>query len=332
MHVWITIAIWVATMGSGSITISTAEAQEVQQVQWSYRARLTFEGESMSVAGRRFDSSVVVSSADALMEKNRLTFGGGIVAAGGFDGNWRATAREAYARVSIAPWMDVEAGKRLIRWGVGYGYSPTGIIDPPRLAVDPTDRLGRQEGRTMVRADLFHKDAALTVALASDGLSAMRARALLPGGVEVAAIGAMESNGRASGGASFTHVVGQRLEWHGELMAGRTVSAVAGLQYTASGVNVVFEYHRRGAVSDAARPAHSVFVRAARAGQDLKIVPELIVIRSLDSRSTTTVAGMGWNLRTRLQLYARATVTTLRPAGSSDLRTNLVNAGAVIRF
>ena len=325
MRVLIATVVCVVAIGSGSLTLA-------QEVRWTYRARVTFEGESANVAGRRFDSHVAVSSADASMEKGRLTLGGGIVASGAFDGHWRAAAREAFARVSIAPWMDVEAGKRINRWGVGYGFSPTGVIDPPRLAVDPTDRLGRQEGRTMVRADFFHKDASLTVALASGGLTAMRARGILPGGLEVSAIGAVTPDGRGSGGASFTHVLGQRLEWHGEFMAGRTVSAAAGLQYTASGLNVVFEYHRHGAQSNATRPVHNAFIRAARAGQNLRIAPELIVIRSLDNRSITTVAGIGLNVRSRFQVYARATLSTLRNPGRPFVGTELFNAGAVIRF
>jgi hypothetical protein len=58
--------------------------------------------------------------------------------------------------VSAADWLDVEAGKRLLSWGVGYGFAPAGLLDPPLDATDPTDRLGLNEGRRLVRADVFH--------------------------------------------------------------------------------------------------------------------------------------------------------------------------------
>ena len=104
----------------------------------------------------------------------------------------RVRVREAYGRLSATDWMDVEFGKRLVRWGVGYGFAPAGVLDPPRLATDPTDRLGVNEGRPMGRVDLFRGDTSLT--LAADGVSsrvaAARLRTVLAGGVEVAVIAA----------------------------------------------------------------------------------------------------------------------------------------------
>ena len=93
----------------------------------------------------------------------------------------RTRAREGYARLSATDWMDVEAGKRIVRWGVGYGFSPAGVLDPPRVATDPTDRLGVNEGRMMARVDLFHHDSSLTVAAAAKDLFAARVRTVAAG-------------------------------------------------------------------------------------------------------------------------------------------------------
>jgi hypothetical protein len=115
----------------------------------------------------------------------KMAAGAALTATGG---ELALRTREAYARVSATSWMDVEAGKRLVRWGVGYGFSPAGVLDPPRIATDPTDRLGLNEGRPMARVDVFRGDSSLTVAAASSSrLVAARLRTVLPGGVEVAA-------------------------------------------------------------------------------------------------------------------------------------------------
>src|SRR5688500_7922118 len=246
--------------------------------------------------------TLLVASADSSWEPSpriRLE-GGGIVTADA--DNIAVRAREAYARLSINSWMDLEAGKRLVRWGVGYGFSPTGVLAPPRVATDPTDRLGRYEGLTLVRADVFRGPASFTVA-ASSRLIAARLRTVVHG-VELAVVGAASSATRPSFGASVTHVIGQQLEWHAEVLVhdrapgDRTLSGVAGLQYTfAAGVNLVVEYHRNGrglsgeqwtAVMRGERAPdgrvarrQSLFIRAVRADADRGIVPEFIVIANL---------------------------------------------------
>ena len=192
-------------------------------------------------------------------------------------------------------WMDVEAGKRLVRWGVGYGFSPAGVLDPPRIATDPTDRLGVNEGRMMARVDLFHHDSSLTVAAAANrparGASADRA----PGGLEVALIASAAPGAGPSWGGTVTHVVGRQLEWHAEVIAHdakdrRAMSAVAGVQYTfQAGVNVVLDYHRDGLGLDGRQ--ESLFVRAAGSGAETRLAPEIILIAGLNDGSRTVVPG-----------------------------------------
>ena len=215
----------------------------------------------------------------------------------------------------------MEAGKRLLRWGVGYGFSPAGVLDPVRVATDPTDRLGINEGMPMARVDLFRRESSLTVAAAAPRffrhgggavptrIVAARLRTVLPGGVEVAMIASAAPDAGPSWGGTITHVVGQRLEWHAEVIeqdakAARAISAVAGVQYTfLAGVNVVLEYHRNGRGLDGAEwnatlrgsrdpgpmPGRQqfLFMRAALPGGDAAFEPELIVIAGLDDGSRT---------------------------------------------
>ena len=161
-----------------------------------------------------------------------------------------------------------------MRWGTGHAFTPTGLPAPPRSAIDPQDRLGLSEGMALAQATLFRGDTALTVAAAAP--RAWRAAGDAPGrlvalklrtaihGFELALVASGGDGRRFSTGANFMHVVGARLEWHGEWLRHdrtspwvarldpatsgvRTMSALIGLQYTsAHGVNVVLEGYRDG--------------------------------------------------------------------------------------
>jgi hypothetical protein len=323
----------VALLASGGIASA--------QTTWAYRGRVSMEtglqqanaSSPLVPEGRNAwdTSALLVAAADASWEpgpRMRLAAGGIVTASDA--GDVDARAREAYARVSVSSWMDVEAGKRLVRWGVGYGFSPTGLLDPPRVATDPNDRLGRNEGRVLARADLFRGSTSLTVVGAEGSLAAARLRTVV-GGVELALVGSASAHARPSYGANVTHVIGQQLEWHAELLVhdrapdgGRAVSGVAGVQYTfGAGTNLVVEYHRNGrglsgaewtAITRGERAPGSIvarrqalFIRAARADSERGIAPELIVIANLDDGGWTVVPAVTWTAHRRLQVYARST-------------------------
>ena len=260
--------------------------------------------------------------------------------------------REGYLRTGTS-WFDFEAGKRIVRWGVGYGFAPAGVLDPPRRQTDPTDRLQLNEGRTMLKGDIFVGESTITLAALRD-VVAMRFARVLPGGTELGIIAAAGSEGAPRYAATTTHVIGRRLELHGELLShstddGRTISASAGLQYTfPAGLNVVVEYHRNGRgltdgqwreVRSGHRPVegsisrrNAAFLRVARAGSDLALSPEVIVIANRDDGSWTLVPSMTWSPQHRLQIYARATRlvggrTSL--AGFAPTSTTLTVGGAV---
>lgn len=274
-------------------------------------------------------SVFVATGAGSWERGSRLRLAGGLALTGSSGGDVTARTREAYARVSVTDWMDVEAGQRLLRWGVGYGFSPAGVLDPPRVATDPTDRLGVNAGIRMARVDLFRGESSFTAAATSSRMVAARLRTVTSGGVELALIASAAPGAGPSWGGTITHVVGQQLEWHAEVIeqdakASRAISAVAGVQYTfLAGVNVVLEYHRNGrglddAEWDATRrgsrapgsmPGRQqfLFLRAARSGANAAVAPEMILIAGLDDGSRTLVPGVTWTPGSRLQIHARAT-------------------------
>jgi len=257
----------------------------------TWRARVTDEaaatqpnGASPFLSPGRTDAwqggNDLVASGDGTWSwRDRVKFGGGLLLIAPSDDTPEVRLREGYARASINSWMDVEAGKRLVRWGTGYAFTPTGLLDPPRDATDPQDRLGLNEGMVMARVDVFRGASAITVAAAAPRLGrptsivttsprkllAVRARTTLAG-VEMALVASAADTRRASFGGNFTHVLGRQFEYHGELLVHdddsiwrarlapnqparpRRVSAVLGMQYTfdRAGVNTVVEYYRDG--------------------------------------------------------------------------------------
>lgn len=253
----------------GTVTVETTDTE-------ANTASPFVDGDSLNA---RSLSSLLVGSGNITWESARVRLG----ADGGFALPTSASAmtrefrlREVYSRVSALPWLDVEAGKRLLRWGTGYAFTPTGLLDPPRDPTDPQDRYGLNEGIALVRADAFRGATSLSVALAfpqtyrqqsattASTLLATRVRTTVAG-LELSGVGSFNPDNHAlSVGGNFTYVHGQQLEFHGELLSyrdaspwktmigpsdirSRDVSGVVGLQYTFErDTNVVAEYFHDG--------------------------------------------------------------------------------------
>ncbi len=149
--------------------------------------------------------------------------------------------REAYASASLGGW-DLIAGKKMVRWGTGYAFAPTGVLDPPRRPTDPADRLNLNEGRELVGFLWVRGRHALTGAWASAGLvgekrpgmretGALRYNVLVHG-FDTSLVYAHERGGFDVFGLNFTSVLGSALEVHGELShrRGREALSVTGLE------------------------------------------------------------------------------------------------------
>jgi hypothetical protein len=235
--------------------------------------------------------------------------------------------RETYVGFSAGE-LDLAVGKRLQRWGTGYAFTATGILDPPRIAADPTDRLSLNEGREMIQADWIHSGHAFNLVWASAGLlerhrPGMRETAafrynVLIGGFDTSAIVAYDRGGPAFAGANFTRVLGQDVEVHSELAWREGAAVLLGGKYThSSGVTVIAEfytppntaYYRPTGMPPSVGRQHYVYVRMSKSR--LRELPgwkewdvALSLVANLDDRSHIAVLDAGRRLGNHLYAYA----------------------------
>ena len=134
--------------------------------------------------------------------------------------------RETYVGFTAGN-LDLTLGKRIVRWGTGYAFTATGVLDPPRAATDPTDRLNLNQGREMGEADWIAGKQEFTAVWASAGLldkqqpgardtTAFR-YGVMVGGFDASVIVAHDRGGTTLAGLNFTRVIGDAMEIHGEL-------------------------------------------------------------------------------------------------------------------
>jgi hypothetical protein len=148
--------------------------------------------------------------------------------------------KETYAGLSAGD-FDFMLGRRIVRWGTGYAFTAIGVLDPPRIPTNPTDRLNLNEGRDMVKADYVHGPHAFTLAWSTAALapaaanlhdaSAFRYNVLVHG-FDTALIAGDDRGGDAFGGITFTRVLGQAWELHGEAAWREHEAALLGAKYT----------------------------------------------------------------------------------------------------
>jgi hypothetical protein len=168
-----------------------------------------------------------------------------------FDTATQVLVREAYSGLSAGD-FDFTAGRKMVRWGTGYAFTAAGVLDPPRVPTDPSDRLNLNEGRDMVKADWVHGPHALTAvwstaALARTGshmrdTTAFRYNVLVRG-FDTGLIAGSDRGGDSFGALTFTRVLGQAWELHGEGAWREHPAVVAGAKYAMkSGVTFIGEF------------------------------------------------------------------------------------------
>ncbi len=184
----------------------------------------------------------------------RWRFATSLVAIGSTYGetHGRLRVREAWGGFTAGD-FDFSVGKKILRWGTGYAFTPTGVLDPPRNPIDPTDRLNLNEGRELVAADWVKGRHALTAVWASAGLfgerrgitdtTAVRYNTMVAG-FDAALIFAHDAGRHDFYGVNFTRVVGEALEVHGEFARRDSNAVLIGGKYMLrSGVNTIFEFY-----------------------------------------------------------------------------------------
>lgn len=202
----------------------------------------------------------------------------------------RWTTRESYVGLSAGD-FDFTAGRRMVRWSNGYAFAPAGVLDPPRSPTNPTDRLGVNQGRDMIKIDFTHQQQGLQIAWSSAMLApagsnskdtaALRYNALVRG-FDASLIYAFDRNGDGSVGAlTFTRVLGQAWEIHSDAVWRQQAALLLGGKYTtSSGVTWIGEYftrpdiayYRNTALSPGKGRQHYAFLNAAKSR--LRELPE----------------------------------------------------------
>ncbi len=179
--------------------------------------------------------------------------------------------------VSLTSWLDVQAGRSIEKWGTGYAWNPTGVVNPRKNPSDPSDRRDRNRGVDNVQVDLFVHDWNVTVlAVAEMDWKGRQGKHLLGAGWAARAyrlVRGVDFSLSASGGSglpnsqgvSVSRVVGNALELHAEAAAfqdsvrfrpldggwkpetKKHAELLLGGQYTfPQNMNVVLEYFHSG--------------------------------------------------------------------------------------
>ena len=229
-------------------------------------------------------NQVLVEPSFSAHYRDRLTFSSSAIGlAGTYSDNYtQLHVKETYADLSAAN-FDLTLGRKMVRWGTGYAFTAAGVLDPPRIATNPSDRLNVNEGRDMIKADWVHGPHAIslvwsTAALASPqtdlhDTTAFRYNVLVRG-FDTSLIAGNDRGGDSFGALTFTRVFGQAWEVHGEAAWREQAAALLGAKYTtASGVTFIGEfysppnipYYRDMGVSPLAGRQHYAFLNAGKA-------------------------------------------------------------------
>ena len=226
------------------------------------------------------------------------------------DTNTRLHVREMYGGLSAGD-FDFTVGRKMVLWGTGYAFSAAGVLDPPKTATNPTDRLSVNEGRDMVKADWVHGQQAISVAWSTAALAPSAAHLrdttafrynVLVRGFDTSLIAGHDRGGDTFGALTFTRVVGQAWEVHGEAVWREQAAALLGAKYTFSGVTCIGEFYtppniplyRDSTVSPFAGRQHYGFLNVGKSR--LRERPGWkewsvsgAVVANLDDRSTTGI-------------------------------------------
>jgi hypothetical protein len=209
---------------------------------------------NLSVPIPKLQNQLLLEPSFTLRFQPRWTFSSSVVGLGNTDGDThtRLRVKETYAGLSAGD-FDFLAGRRMVRWGTGYAFTAAGVLDPPRVATNPTDRLNLNEGRDMIKADWVHGPHAMSLAWSTAALesgqpnlhdtTAFRYNVLVHG-FDTALIAGDDRGGDAFGGMTFTRVLGEAWEVHGEAMWREQEAVLMGAKYTtASGITFIGEFY-----------------------------------------------------------------------------------------
>jgi hypothetical protein len=199
-------------------------------------------------------NQVLVEPTFDIRYQSRLTFSTSLIGLSTTHSDTASTVRvkETYAALSAGD-FDFTLGRKMVRWGTGYAFTAAGVLDPPRDPTNPTDRLNVNQGRDMIKADYVHGPHALTLAWSTAALApanstlrdttAFRYNVLVRG-FDTSLIAGNDRGGDSFGALTFTRVLGQAWEVHGEAAWREQAAALIGAKCTLqSGVTFIGEFY-----------------------------------------------------------------------------------------
>jgi hypothetical protein len=199
-------------------------------------------------------NQLLVEPSVGLRYRHRLTLSTSLAGIVGTHSETHVQGRvkEAYAGLSAGD-FDFTLGRRMVRWGVGYAFTAAGVLDPPRVPTNPTDRLNLNQGRDMIKGDYVRGPHALSLAWSSAVLAPARSPLrdttafrynFLVRGFDTSLIAGDDRGGDAFGALTFTRVLGQSWEIHGEAAWREQGALLAGAKCTTrSGVTFIAEFY-----------------------------------------------------------------------------------------
>jgi hypothetical protein len=194
-----------------------------------------FNPENLWLNMSAWSNSLVAEGEASFSLMQRFKIAGGFVnrydySTGNHD---RLRMKELYLKWSVNSHWDATVGKKILKWGTGYAWTPSGVLDPQRDPRDPADRLSQYEGRELVELRGTYGYHSFTAVYSSPHLFsklqtrrredqwAVKYNALVRklDYSLIASFGGLQAANRYGGNA--TYVVGQSLELHGEYIAQR---------------------------------------------------------------------------------------------------------------
>lgn len=160
----------------------------------------------------------------------------------GFAGDLRAAARyddrddarlefllrELYFAAPLGAPLQLTIGRRIFKWGTGYAFNPTGVVEPKRDAADPSDRLNRNQGRQVIALDAYFDSYSITILYANEvslddrlhwGRDELAARLYaLIGNVDLSLVAHWRETERPRLGFNGAWTHGAHLELHAEFL------------------------------------------------------------------------------------------------------------------
>ena len=144
--------------------------------------------------------------------------------------DYNYSIRELSYDLSLTDNLDMTVGRKILKWGPGYAFNPTGVVEPQRSPSDPSDRLGQNVGRTLISVNAFLGKSSLTLVYLNDAQFqsgnfhwgehdyALRAYTFL-NGLDLSGILHYRQGDRLEVGTNWSYVVGENLGLHGEFLA-----------------------------------------------------------------------------------------------------------------